>query len=72
MREDDAVLTGGRVISENIGVKLENATLDDLGCCKTVQVEKDATTIIDGAGTRQDIGGRVKQIRAHHRSDHSR
>lgn len=64
MLEDIAVLTGGRVISEDIGVNLENATLDDLGRCKTVQVEKDTTTIIDGVGTRQDIEGRVKQIRA--------
>lgn len=64
MLEDIAVLTGGRVISEDIGVKLENATLDDLGRCKTVRVEKDTTTIIDGAGTRQDIEVRVKQIRA--------
>jgi chaperonin GroEL len=64
MLEDLAILTGGRMISEDIGVKLENVIPDDLGRCKTVRIEKDATTIIDGAGTRQDIEGRVKQIRA--------
>ena len=64
MCEDIAILTGGQVISEDLGIKLENVTVDDLGTCKTVQIDKDNTTIIDGAGTRDAIEGRVKQIRA--------
>jgi chaperonin GroEL len=64
MLEDIAILTGGRVISEDIGFKLENATLDMLGKAKRVVIDKDNTTIIDGAGSEGDIAGRVKQIRA--------
>jgi chaperonin GroEL len=63
MLEDIAVLTGGQVISEDLGIKLENVTLNDLGSAKTVRIDKDDTTIIDGAGSREDIEGRVKQIR---------
>ncbi|MFA7537141.1 MAG: chaperonin GroEL, partial [Desulfuromonadales bacterium] len=64
MLEDIAVLTGGKVISEEIGFKLENATIDMLGRAKRVVVDKENTTIIDGAGSEVDIQGRVKQIRA--------
>ncbi|MHB8709498.1 MAG: chaperonin GroEL [Desulfuromonadales bacterium] len=64
MLEDIAILTGGRVISEDIGFKLENATLDMLGKAKRVVIDKDNTTIIDGAGSEADIAARVKQIRA--------
>jgi len=64
MLEDIAILTGGRVISEEVGFKLENATLDMLGTAKRIVIDKDNTTIIDGAGTEADIAGRVKQIRA--------
>ena len=63
MLEDIAVLTGGKVISEDIGLKLENVGLNDLGRCKQVSIDKDNTTIVDGAGSRADIEGRVKQIR---------
>jgi len=64
MLQDIAVLTGGRVISEELGVKLENVSVKDLGRCKTVRIDKDTTTIVDGAGAKKDIEGRVKQIRA--------
>ena len=64
MLEDIAILTGGRVISEDVGFKLENATLDMLGKAKRVVIDKDNTTIIDGAGSEADIAARVKQIRA--------
>ena len=64
MLQDIAVLTGGNLISEDVGIKLENVTLQDLGTCKKVTVDKDNTTIVDGAGNRADIEGRVKQIRA--------
>jgi len=64
MLEDIAVLTGGRVISEETGFKLENATLDDLGSASTITIDKDNTTIVEGAGSTDDIKGRVKQIRA--------
>ncbi|RLB27120.1 MAG: chaperonin GroEL [Deltaproteobacteria bacterium] len=63
MLQDIAILTGGRVISEDLGLKLENVTLNDLGTAKTVRVDKDNTTIVDGGGTRQDLEARVKQIR---------
>jgi chaperonin GroEL len=63
MLQDIAVLTGGQVISEDLGVKLENVTLNDLGKCKTVRIDKDNTVIIDGAGKKADIEGRVNQIR---------
>jgi len=64
MLEDIAILTGGTVISEEVGLSLEKATLDDLGSAKKVQITKENTTIIDGAGSHESIEGRVKQIRA--------
>jgi chaperonin GroEL len=64
MLQDIAILTGGQVISEDLGIKLENIAVKDLGQCKTVKIDKDNTTIVDGAGTRAAIEGRVKQIRA--------
>ncbi len=64
MLEDMAILTGGTVISEELGLKLENATLNDLGRAKRVEVGKEETTIIDGAGEKKKIEDRVKQIRA--------
>jgi len=63
MLEDIATLTGGRAITEDLGLKLENIKLDDLGRAKRVVVDKDNTTIIEGAGTKKAIEGRVKQIR---------
>ena len=63
MLEDIAVLTGGRVISEEAGLKLEGVTLDDLGQAKRVVLDKDNTTIVEGAGQAADIQGRVAQIR---------
>ncbi len=63
MLEDMAVLTGGKVVSEEVGLSLEKATLDDLGTAKKVQVTKEATTIVDGAGKKVDIQGRIKQIK---------
>ena len=63
MLEDIAILTGGQVISEDLGIKLENVTLDMLGQAKRVRVEKENTTIIDGAGKKDDIEGRCTQIR---------
>ncbi|MEP6729607.1 MAG: chaperonin GroEL [bacterium] len=64
MLEDIAKLTGGKVISEEIGFKLENATLTDLGRAKRVVVDKDNSTIIDGAGSTDEIQGRIKEIKA--------
>src|SRR5205823_15048164 len=64
MLEDIAILTGGRLIAEELGIKLENVTLKDLGRCKRVVVDKDNTTIIDGAGKQAEIEGRMKQIRS--------
>ena len=64
MLEDIAILSGGRMIAEELGVRLENVTLQDLGRAKRIVVDKDNTTIIDGAGKRADIEGRIKQIRA--------
>src|ERR1041384_1020082 len=63
MLEDMAILTGGTVISEELGLKLENATVKDLGKAKKVEAGKENTIIIDGAGNKKDIEGRVKQIR---------
>jgi chaperonin GroEL len=63
MLEDIAILTGGQVISEDLGIKLENVTLDMLGQSKRLRVEKENTTIIDGAGAKDDIEGRCTQIR---------
>ena len=64
MLEDIAILTGGQVVSEDLGIKLENVTLDMLGTAKRVAITKDETTIVDGAGKKKDIEGRVGQIRA--------
>jgi chaperonin GroEL len=64
MLEDIAVLTGGKAITEDLGIKLENLKLDDLGKAKKVVVDKDNTTIIEGAGNPKEIEGRIKQIRA--------
>ena len=64
MLEDIATLTGGQVISEDIGSKLENVPLQDLGRAKKIMIDKDNTTIVDGAGDRASLEGRVKQIRA--------
>ncbi len=64
MLEDIAVLTGGQVISEDIGIKLENVTLDMLGTAKKVNISKENTVIIDGAGKKKDIEGRVNQIKS--------
>jgi len=62
MLQDIAILTGGQVISEEVGLSLEKATLDDLGEAKKIQISKENTTIIDGAGRAEDIKGRVEQI----------
>ncbi len=64
MLQDIAILTGGQVVSEELGIKLENISINDLGRCKSVKIDKDNTTIVDGAGKKADIEGRVKQIRA--------
>jgi chaperonin GroEL len=64
MLQDIAILTGGQVISEDLGMKLENVTLDMLGTAKRVDIDKDNTTIVDGAGKKQDIVGRCRQIEA--------
>ncbi len=63
MLEDIAILTGGQMISEELGIKLESISLKDLGQAKRVVIDKDNTTIVDGAGDKKDIEGRVKQIR---------
>jgi chaperonin GroEL len=63
MLEDIATLTGGRAITEDLGIKLENIKMDDLGKAKKVTIDKDNTTIVEGAGNARDIEGRVKQIR---------
>jgi len=64
MLEDIAILTGGQVISEDLGIKLENVTLDMLGRAKRVSITKENTTIVDGAGEKSEIEGRVAQIKA--------
>jgi len=64
MMEDIAILTGGQVISEDMGWKLENVTVKELGSCRKINIDRDNTTVIDGAGSREAIEGRVKQIRA--------
>src|SRR6202167_2537738 len=64
MLQDIAVLTGGQAISEDLGIKLENVTLDMLGTAKKIRIDKDNTTIIDGAGKKEDIAARCTQIRA--------
>ena len=64
MLDDIAILTGGKAISEDLGIKLENVKLDDLGKAKKITIDKDNTTIVEGAGKTSDIEGRVKQIRS--------
>jgi len=64
MLEDIATLTGGKMIAEDLGIKLENIKMEDLGQAKRVTIDKDNTTIVEGAGKKSDIEGRVKQIRA--------
>ncbi|HRO49484.1 MAG TPA: chaperonin GroEL [Hyphomicrobium sp.] len=64
MLEDIAILTGGTVISEDVGIKLENVTLDMLGTAKRITIDKENTTVVDGAGKKADIEARVKQIKA--------
>jgi chaperonin GroEL len=64
MLEDMAILCGGQVVSEDLGIKLENVTLDMLGKAKKVQITKDATTIVDGSGVKGDIDARISQIKA--------
>jgi len=63
MLEDIAILTGGQVVSEELGIKLESISVKDLGSAKRIVIDKDNTTIVDGAGNKKDIEGRVKQIR---------
>ena len=63
MLQDMAILTGGQVIAEELGLKLENVTIKDLGTCKRLVIDKDNTTIIDGAGTKKEIEGRCNEIR---------
>ncbi len=63
MLEDIAILTGGKAITEDLGIKLENLKTDDLGSAKKITIDKDTTTIVEGAGTAKEIEGRVKQIR---------
>ncbi len=63
MLEDIAIMTGGKVISEDLGIKLENVKLDDLGRAKKITIDKDNTTIVDGAGKESDMQGRVKTLR---------
>ena len=64
MLEDLAILTGGQAVSEDLGIKLENITVSDLGRAKRINIDKDNTTIVDGGGSRSALEGRVKQIRA--------
>ncbi|MBN4669095.1 chaperonin GroEL, partial [Pandoraea nosoerga] len=61
--EDIAILTGGQVISEDLGIKLESVTLDMLGRAKKVTITKDDTTVVDGVGAKADIEGRISQIK---------
>ena len=64
MLEDIAVVTGGKVITEELGTKLENVTLSDLGTCKHVKIDKDTTTIVDGAGSKSSIAERINQLKS--------
>jgi len=64
MLEDIAILCGGQVVSEDLGIKVENISINDLGRCKNIKIDKDNTTIVDGAGSRKDLEGRMGQIRA--------
>ena len=70
MLEDIAILTGGQVIAEDLGIKLENVTLEMLGRAKRVRIEKENTTIIDGAGKKADIEGRIAPDQGADRGDH--
>jgi chaperonin GroEL len=63
MLEDLAILTGGKAITEDLGLKLENLTVEDLGKARKITIDKDSTTIVEGAGAAKDIQGRVKQLR---------
>src|SRR4029453_1202088 len=63
MLEDIAILTGGNAITEDLGIKLENIKMEDLGKAKKITIDKDNTTIVEGSGTTSKIEGRVKQIR---------
>src|SRR4029434_1792902 len=63
MLDDIAILTGGKAITEDLGIKLENLKMDDLGKAKKVTIDKDNTTIVEGGGTTEGIQGRVKQLR---------
>ena len=63
MLEDIAILTGGKVISEDLGIKLENVMIEDLGSARRVTIDKDNTTIIDGGGETSDLQGRVKTLK---------
>jgi chaperonin GroEL len=65
MLEDIAILTGGKVISEDLGIKLENVKLEDLGTARRVTIDKENTTIIDGGGETKDLQGRVKTLKTH-------
>ena len=64
MLEDIAILTGGQVISEDIGLKLENVKISDLGSCKKVKIDKENSTLVAGEGKKSDIEGRCNQIRS--------
>jgi len=64
MMEDLAILTGGQMVAEDLGIKLENVSVNDLGTAKTLRVDKDNTTVVDGGGSRKDLEARVKLIRA--------
>jgi chaperonin GroEL len=64
MLQDIAILTGGQVVSEDLGIKLENLTVDDLGTAKKVHISKENTTVVEGGGSRADIEGRVREIRS--------
>ena len=64
MMEDLAILVGGQVVAEDLGIKLENVSVNDLGTAKTLRVDKDNTTVVDGGGSRKDLESRVKLIRA--------
>jgi chaperonin GroEL len=61
--EDIAVLTGGRCLTEDLGIKLENVTLEDLGKAKRVTIDTESTTIVEGEGSTKEIQGRINQIR---------
>ena len=70
MLEDIATLTGGRAITEDLGIKLENLKIEDLGSAKKVTIDKDNTTIVEGAGKSEAIQGRIKQLRAQVEDSH--